>query len=200
MDGKQHWEQVFLTKGPTELSWFQPEPMLSLRLLDAAGLRAGSWLIDVGGGDSRLVDHMVARGIECLTVLDISGEALRRARLPNAPVTWIEADVTGDWSVPLVDFWHDRAVFHFLTDATDRGRYVEHLKNTLKPSGQAIIATFALEGPPRCSGLPVVRYSPDGLAAEFGAAFSLEETSRETHPTPFGSTQEFWYSRLRRVT
>jgi SAM-dependent methyltransferase len=145
---------------------------------------------------------LVARGIECLTVVDISGAALRRAqaRLPNAPVTWIEADVTREWSVAPVDLWHDRAVFHFLTDATDRARYVEHLKSTLKPGGQAIIATFALEGPPTCSGLPVVRYSPDGLAAEFGASFSLEETLRETHPTPFGSTQEFWYSRLRRVT
>ena len=159
-------------------------------------------MIDVGGGDSRLVDRLVDRGVECLTVLDISAAALRRARarLPNAPVTWIEADVAGVWSVVPVDFWHDRAVFHFLTDSEDRARYVEHLKGSLKPGGQAIISTFALEGPPKCSGLPVVRYSPQDLAAELGASFRLEETARETHPTPFGSTQEFWYTRLSLVT
>jgi SAM-dependent methyltransferase len=158
-------------------------------------------VIDVGGGDSRLVDRLVARGIECITVVDISGIALRRAqnRLPNAPITWIEADVAGEWSVAPADFWHDRAVFHFLTDAADRASYVEHLKKNLKPGGQAIIATFALDGPPKCSGLPVVRYSPETLAAELGASFHLEETTRETHPTPFGNTQEFWYSRLRLI-
>lgn len=156
-------------------------------------------MIDVGGGDSRLVDRLVDRGLACLTVIDISGTALRRARerLANAPVTWIEADVAGKWNVPAVDFWHDRAVFHFLTEPAERARYTERLKSIVKPGGQAIIATFAPEGPPKCSGLPVVRYTPETLAAELGASFHLEETARETHPTPFGSTQEFWYSRLR---
>lgn len=155
-------------------------------------------MIDVGGGDSRLVDRLRDRGLACLTVLDISGVALRRAqaRLPNAPVTWIETDVAGDWRAPAADFWHDRASFHFLTDAADRARYIEHLKRTLRPGGQAIIATFALEGPQKCSGLPVVRYSPESLATELGPSFRIEETVRETHPTPFGTTQEFWYNRL----
>ena len=144
------------------------------------------------------MDRLVDRGLACLTVVDISGAALQRARtrLPDAPVTWIEADVTGDWNVPRVDFWHDRAVFHFLTDASDRARYVERLTHALNPGGQAIIATFALEGPPKCSGLPVMRYSPETLAAELGAAFRLEDTARETHATPLGGTQEFWYSRF----
>ena len=158
-------------------------------------------MIDVGGGDSRLVDRLVARGLTCLTVVDISGAALRRAkaRLPNAPVTWIEADVTAEWSAAPADIWHDRAVFHFLTDAADRARYVEHLTRTLKPGGQAVMATFAPAGPPTCSGLAVARYSPEALATELGAAFRLEDSVRETHRTPSGATQEFWHSRLTRA-
>jgi hypothetical protein len=145
---------------------------------------------------------LLARGLECLTVVDISGTALRRAqqRFPGAPVTWIEVDIAGEWTAPPADLWHDRAVFHFLTDAADRVRYGEHLRNTLKVGGQAVIATFALEGPPTCSGLPVMRYSPEMLAAELGESFRILETARDTHHTPFGSTQEFWYSRLVRVT
>lgn len=148
------------------------------------------------------MDRLVARGVQCITVLDISGAALRRAqnRLPNTTITWIEADVAADWTATPADLWHDRAVFHFLTEAADRARYVEHLKETLKPGGQAVIATFALEGPPKCSGLAVTRYSPEGLLSELGESFVLQETARETHHTPFGSTQEFWYSRLKRVT
>lgn len=159
-------------------------------------------MIDVGGGDSRLADRLVARGLKCITVVDISGAALRRAqnRLPNASITWIEADVAAEWTAVPADLWHDRAAFHFLTDAADRARYVDHMKKTLKVGGQAVIATFALEGPPTCSGLPVARYSPERLVAELGKSFRLQETARETHPTPFGSTQEFWYSRLKRVT
>ena len=156
----------------------------------------------MGGGDSRLVDGLVARGLACLTVVDISGAALRRARsrLPAAAVNWIEADVTAaHWRTVPADLWHDRAVFHFLTDAADRARYIERLEETLKRDGQVIIATFAPEGPPKCSGLPVVRYSPDALEAELSASFSLQEAVREVHTTPSGSTQQFWYSRLARV-
>ena len=158
-------------------------------------------MIDVGGGDSRLVDHLIARGVRCVTVMDISGAALARARqrLPDAPVTWIEADVAGQWRVAPVDFWHDRAVFHFLTDAADRARYVEHLRRTLKPGGQAIIATFALDGPEKCSGLPVVRYSGETLARELGPEFRLVQTIAETHQTPAGGTQAFVYNRFNRA-
>jgi methyltransferase family protein len=156
-------------------------------------------VIDIGGGASRLVDRLLDRGVRCLTVLDISGAALARAwsRLPDAPVTWIEADVTGPWTAVPADLWHDRAVFHFLTEPADRARYLDRLTEVLKPAGQAVIATFALEGPPRCSGLPVVRYSPDTLAAELGTSFQLEDAMRESHATPAGGTQEFWYCRLR---
>ena len=155
-------------------------------------------MIDIGGGDSRLVDHLVARGIRCVTVLDISGAALRRAanRLPGAPVTWIEADVTGSWHAPAVDLWHDRAAFHFLTDAADRARYVDHLMHTLKPGGQAIVGTFALDGPAKCSGLPVMRYSSETLAAALGPALRLVESLDYEHRTPAGAVQRFCFSRF----
>jgi len=144
------------------------------------------------------VDHLVARGVRCVTVLDISGMALRRAaeRVSGAPVTWIEADVTGSWTASPVDLWHDRAVFHFLTDASDRGRYLEHLLHLLKPRGQAVFATFALDGPSKCSGLPVMRYSAATLSAALGPRLRLVETLDEEHHTPSGAVQKFCYSRF----
>jgi hypothetical protein len=147
------------------------------------------------------VDHLIARGVHCLTVVDISGTALRRAaeRLPAAPVTWIEADVTAAWNAQPVDIWHDRAAFHFLTDIADRARYLEHLTDTLKPGGQAIIATFALDAPPTCSGLPILRYSAETLSAELGATFRLVETLDDEHHTPGGGVQRFCYSRFKRT-
>jgi hypothetical protein len=147
------------------------------------------------------VDRLIDRGVECLTVVDISGAALgrARARLPNAPVTWIETDVTGEWNVPPVDFWHDRAVFHFLTVAEDRARYKAHLRRTLKVDGTLILATFAVDGPAHCSGLPVMRYSPGSLDAELGAEFQLIDAVSDEHRTPSGSVQSFVYTRFRRV-
>jgi SAM-dependent methyltransferase len=148
------------------------------------------------------VDHLLARGLTCLAVLDISGAALARAQRRLGPqrhlVRWIEADVTADWRVPPVDIWHDRAVFHFLTDERDRAAYLERLRENLKPSGSAVIATFALDGPTKCSGLPVARYSPDSLSAELGADFKLVDMQVEQHHTPAGAHQSFCYSRFRR--
>lgn len=159
-------------------------------------------MLDVGGGDSRLVDYLLSRNVSCISVLDISAAALARARTrlgsAHEQVSWIEADVMDEWPVPPVNIWHDRAVFHFLTDADDRARYRERLGEGLLPGGSLIIATFGPDGPERCSGLPTLRYSPETLAAEFGASFRLEESIRESHATPFGTTQEFWYSRFTR--
>ena len=157
-------------------------------------------MLDVGGGDSRLVDYLLGRASTCVKVLDISGAALARSRArlgaDASRVEWIEADVAGDWKVPSVDIWHDRAVFHFLTGVDDRARYRAHLRRALRPGGSVIMATFGPEGPRICSGLSVVRYSPEELAVELAEPFELRETVREMHPTPFGSTQEFWYSRF----
>ena len=150
------------------------------------------------------MDFLLDKGVGCVCVLDISAAALQRAQArlgQNARrVTWIEADVTGDWPLPLVDIWHDRAVFHFLTDAADRGRYVARLRAALQPGGSAIIATFAPDGPEQCSGLRVVRYSPDSLQQELGDGFRLEEWVRESHETPSGTIQEFLYQRFTRMT
>jgi hypothetical protein len=148
------------------------------------------------------VDDLLARDLTCLTVLDISGAALARAQGRLGPqqhlVRWIETDVTADWRVPPVDIWHDRAVFHFLTDDRDRVIYLERLRENLKPSGSAVIATFALDGPAQCSGLPVIRYSPDSLGAELGADFTLVDTQVEQHQTPNGAHQSFCYTQFHR--
>jgi SAM-dependent methyltransferase len=166
-------------------------------------MTAETCVLDVGGGDSHLVDALTARGLDCLAVLDVSGAALGRARArlgsaARVPI-WIEADVTGDWTLQAMDIWHDRAVFHFLTSPEDRALYTRHLLRTLKPGGSAIIATFAPDGPERCSGLPVQRYAPEQLASELGPQLELVEARRHVHTTPWGSTQSFQYSRLRKV-
>jgi len=203
MDRAADWDTVYRTKTDRDVSWFEAAPELSLHMLDAAGVSARPCILDVGGGDSRLVDNLVARGLTCLAVLDISGAALARARTRLGPAasvpTWIESDVTGVWSLAPVDVWHDRAVFHFLTTSEDRASYRTHLHETLKLGGTAVVATFALDGPNRCSGLPVVRYSPDTLAAELGPAFELAEAALHLHTTPWGASQSFQYSRFRRV-
>lgn len=203
MERAAHWNHVYTTKTEHEVSWSEVSPATSLALLDAAGLRTDSCVLDVGGGDSHLVDALVARGLTCLAVLDISGAALARARARLGPAAdvpvWIEADITGHWTLKPMDIWHDRAVFHFLTAPEDRMRYTDRLLETLTPRGSAIIATFAPDGPENCSGLPVRRYSPESLAAELGPRFALVESRPHVHTTPWGSTQSFQYSWLRRV-
>ena len=150
------------------------------------------------------MDFVLSKGVGCVCVLDISAAALAKAQArlgQNAQrVTWIEVDVTGDWHVPFVDIWHDRAVFHFLTEANDRNHYVAHLRSALRPGGTAIIATFAPEGPEKCSGLRCVRYSPKSLQRELGDGFRLDEWVRESHETPSGTVQQFGYHRFTRLT
>lgn len=146
------------------------------------------------------MDYLLDRSVRCVTVLDISSAALARARERLGPrqtgVKWIEADVTGDWTTAPVDIWHDRAVFHFLTASADRHRYRTQLLRRVRREGSVIIATFGPKGPARCSGLPTMRYAPEDLETELGRQFHLRETVREAHSTPFGTTQEFWYSRF----
>ena len=200
MDVRDHWNRVYTTKSDEQVSWFEPLPAVSLKMLDAAGVNAGTCVLDVGGGDSRLVDYLVAQGLDCVAVLDVSAAALDRAksRLGAAAdaLMWIESDVTSDWSLKPMDVWHDRAVFHFLTDTETKERYRSHLLRVLKPGGTAIIATFAPDGPEKCSGLPVSRYSPETLAVELGEAVRLIEALPYTHTTPWGTTQSFQYSRF----
>jgi ubiquinone/menaquinone biosynthesis C-methylase UbiE len=203
MDIKAHWEQIYSSKESHELSWFQREPAASLNLIDRTGLGRDACVIDVGGGESCLVDALLERGLTCLTVLDISRAALNRAKARlgtrQNSVVWLEADVTGNWNATPVDLWHDRAVFHFLTEADERARYLAHLRRTVKLSGHVIMATFAPEGPPNCSGLPVRRYSGATLADELGAEFAIVDTFGQTHQTPAGRSQAFCYVWLRRA-
>jgi SAM-dependent methyltransferase len=201
-DRSAHWEGVYRTKGEREVSWFQETPSVSLELIRSAGATRLSPIVDIGGGASRLVDALVHRGYEALTVLDLSESALAaaKARLGEAAagVTWIVADVVGWRPRQRYDIWHDRAAFHFLTEVADRTAYVACLREALRPGGHAIIATFALDGPERCSGLPVVRYDAASLGEVLGGAFSLVETRRHDHHTPMGSTQRFQFSVFRR--
>jgi 2-polyprenyl-3-methyl-5-hydroxy-6-metoxy-1,4-benzoquinol methylase len=198
----EHWENVYRTKGEREVSWFQETPALSLELIRSTGATRLSSIVDIGGGASRLVDAMVGEGYEAVTVLDLSESALAtaQARLGQAAaaVTWIVADVVGWQPRQRYDVWHDRAAFHFLTEAADRSAYVACLRAALRPGGHTIIATFALDGPERCSGLPVVRYDAASLGEVLGDAFTLTETRRHDHHTPMGSTQRFQFSVFRR--
>ena len=200
MDRQQHWDKVFKSKASDDVSWFEALPETSMRMLEASGLNVDTCVLDVGGGDSRLIDQLVARGLDCLAVLDVSGAALARAkarlRTSAAIPIWLEADVAGTWSLKPMDIWHDRAVFHFLTAREDRERYRFHLLRTLKTGGSAILATFASDGPEQCSGLPVVRYSPESLSAEFGSDLTIVESVRHVHTTPWGSKQAFVYCRF----
>lgn len=200
MDRKAHWDRVYTTTASEEVSWYQREPTISLRLLEQTGLTAATRVIDIGGGDSRLVDRLVARGLRCVTVLDVSGAALARAaaRLGGLAdhVQWIETDVTGPWTAAPVDIWHDRAVFHFLTDAEDRARYVARVRELVISGGSVIVGTFAPDGPERCSGLPVCRYDAAGIGAELGKGFTLVDMVAEAHRTPTGAIQHFNYSRF----
>jgi trans-aconitate methyltransferase len=172
VDARDHWNRIYSEKRDPQVSWFEPLPAVSVRMMEAAGLTSETCVVDVGGGNSRLVDYLVAHGLDCVAILDVSGAALARAKArigaAAMALTWIESDVAADWSLKPMDIWHDRAVFHFLTDADVRARYRTRLLQTLKAQGTAIIATFAPDGPARCSGLPVVRYSPEALAAELG--------------------------------
>jgi SAM-dependent methyltransferase len=203
VDRRQHWEGIYRNKATDQVSWFQPRAASSLRLIeDCAGTDAH--IIDVGGGASVLVDDLLDAGYHHLTVLDLAESALAvsRARLGARAqsVQWIAADITrADLPAARYDVWHDRAVFHFLTDPADRARYVEQVLKSVKPGGRVIIAAFGPGGPLQCSGLDVVRYAPDALHAEFGAPFRLLGHQTEIHRTPAGGEQEFVYCYCRRA-
>jgi 2-polyprenyl-3-methyl-5-hydroxy-6-metoxy-1,4-benzoquinol methylase len=198
---KTHWENVYTTKGENEVSWFQENPAPSLDLVELARPTSETAIVDIGGGASRLVDSLVARGFNDVTVLDLSEAALNAARRRlggHDKVQWIVVDITKWRPTRTYDIWHDRAAFHFLTEPTDRATYVEHLKEAIKPGGHVIIGTFAIDGPERCSGLPVSRYDAASLATELGAEFTLVDARRHEHITPWATTQRFQFCTFRR--
>jgi len=202
MDAKSHWEHVYRTRDPREVSWFQPTPALSLDLIEHLAPSRDSAIIDVGAGASTLVDNLLVAGYRTISALDVSAAALEhsRRRLGSDAnlVDWREADVlAADLGLATYDVWHDRAVFHFLTSASDRSRYVARVRRALRQPGHLIIATFADDGPTRCSGLDAMRYSAAALRDVLDTGFHLVDERRESHRTPSGGQQPFMYAAFR---
>ncbi len=200
-DLRSHWENVYATKDEREVSWFEESPAISLDLIRATGVKADASIIDIGGGASRLVDALLDEGFGAVTVLDLSDKALARAKArlgaKGAKVRWICANITSWVPRQTYDVWHDRAACHFLTDPDDRVAYAERVLRAVPPGGHVIIGTFALDGPERCSGLPVARHDSASLRRMLGPSFDLVESRNHAHRTPMGTIQRFHFSRFR---
>lgn len=203
MDRKQHWEKVYQERAPDAVSWYQERPEPSLSLIRSLDLQADAAILDVGGGASNLVDHLLAEGYSDLTVLDLSAAALTHARerLGDSAeiVTWLETDITRFVPTRHFGLWHDRAVLHFLTHPEDQASYREALHRGTQTGSHVIIGTFALDGPKQCSGLDVVRYSHATLGRFLGASFRLLEHQSCLHHTPWEAEQLFLFAHFQRV-
>jgi len=197
---KTHWDDVYNNKSPDDVSWFQQDPATSLRMISDTGVEFDAAIIDVGGGASVLVDRLLDEGYNNLSVLDISNSSLQHAqqrlgeRAKN--ISWIAADVTKFLPPRQYRVWHDRAVFHFLTQKSDRQKYVVSLKNSIPVGGHVLISTFAIGGPEKCSGLDIVQYDAQKLLGQLGGHFTLNNETTETHITPGGGEQKFSCFRL----
>jgi SAM-dependent methyltransferase len=202
MGQAQYWERVYLEREPREVSWYEEVPKTSLALIKEAAVPLDAAIVDVGGGTSKLAGLLVVAGYSDVTVADISGAALERARVELGAaadqVTWIEADVRSHDFARVFDLWHDRAVFHFMVEPADRNAYLAALRRTLAPGGHVVLATFAPGGPTECSGLPVARYGADELTDILGLGFELVSSRTEQHRTPGGHRQEFTYTHFSR--
>ena len=203
MSRKKHWEQVYTDKTPLEVSWFQNEPSLSLQLINESGINKDAAIIDIGGGASRLVDHLLEQGYQNMAVLDLSSSAIQHARLRlgdrQSQVEWFIEDVTEFNPPRKFDLWHDRAVFHFLTDVADRQHYKQRLQQGLIIGGHLIIATFAIGGPEKCSGLDIVQYDANKISAELGDDYQLVDVHYELHITPAEKQQKFNYFHFKKI-
>ncbi len=201
-DRATHWDQVYTTRQPTDVSWYEPEPTHSLALIAASGLPADSSIIDVGGGMSSLGTTLIERGYTDVSVADISAAALERGRTQaghaGRDITWIEADIRTHDFQRQYHLWHDRAVFHFMAQQHDRDGYLDTLCRSLRPGGHLILATFGPDGPDQCSGLPTARYGAQTLSATLGSDYDLLSSELVKHETPSGAAQQFLYAHLRR--
>ena len=197
-DTKRHWENIYATKAPDTVSWYRQHLEASVALIERAAESRDASIIDVGGGESTLVDDLLLRGYNNLTVLDVSQTAIEvtKKRLGSGAeqVRWLVGDIVEiELEQHAFDLWHDRAVFHFLTTLEQRRTYVRQVTGAVRPGGHVIVSTFGPEGPTRCSGLDVMRYDAESLHNEFGTRFRLVQSQKELHPTPFGTTQQFLY-------
>lgn len=203
MNRKAHWEQIYHTKNINEFSWYQAVPRTSLDYIQQLGLPPDAKIIDIGGGDSFLVDHLLDLGYHNITVLDISETAIERAekRLGEraTKVTWISADVIGFQSDELYDLWHDRAAFHFLTEESEINSYVETARSHIRPGGSLIMGTFSESGPTKCSGVDIKQYSAWSLTQRFQPGFEKLECQQVNHTTPTGRNQNFTFCGFRRI-
>jgi 2-polyprenyl-3-methyl-5-hydroxy-6-metoxy-1,4-benzoquinol methylase len=201
---QRHWQNVYHTKSEQSVSWFQERPDISLDLIHATKVAKTASILDVGGGASRLVDALVAEGFNALSVLDVSEKALATSKTrlgaKGTQIQWIAADVTQWKPTQTFDVWHDRAALHFLIEEKDCAAYVDRVLNAVRIGGHVIIGTFALDGPERCSGLPVIRYDAVTLGELLGSSFALLESRRDDHQTPSGAIQQFQFSRFKRIT
>jgi len=202
-NAKKHWESIYHTKNFNEVSWYQENPKISVDLILSADVDKDANIIDVGGGDSKLVDKLLELGFKNIVVLDISLSSLEKAQQRLAEkaknVKWINLDLMEFETEERFDIWHDRACFHFLTSKKDIDKYVESVKKYLKPNGYLIIGTFSLDGPEKCSGLEVRRYSKDSMGKLFSKGFRHIKSLEELHNTPFQTTQSFVYNVFERV-
>jgi trans-aconitate methyltransferase len=203
MDNSDHWNAVYSKKTEAELSWHQDDPSVTLDLMKWAGLATTSSVIDIGAGTSRLMDRLLDLGLNDLSALDLSDNALSASRARLGPrgrsVKWIVGNITSWEPTRTYDIWHDRAVFHFLVNPADQIAYIQRLSRSVGPGGHAIMATFALDGPEKCSGFPVARYSPASLAETLGQSFSLVTHRFYLHRTPWDNPQSFQYSLFRKA-
>jgi 2-polyprenyl-3-methyl-5-hydroxy-6-metoxy-1,4-benzoquinol methylase len=198
MNVETHWEKIYREKAPDAVSWYRPHLETSLALIEKAAPVRGVSIIDVGGGESTLIDDLLAHGYQNITVLDVSQTAIdvtkKRLGPASEGVQWVTADiVNGELAPNAYDVWHDRAVFHFLTAMDQRVAYVRQVARAVKPGGHVLVSTFGPQGPTKCSGLEVIRYDAESLHAEFGVRFCLLDSIKELHNTPFGTTQQFLY-------
>jgi 2-polyprenyl-3-methyl-5-hydroxy-6-metoxy-1,4-benzoquinol methylase len=198
MNAANHWEKIYREKASDAVSWYRPHLEMSLDLIEKAAPARSAAILDIGGGESTLVDDLLARGYQNVTVLDISSTAIevtkQRLGVASERVQWVTADIAkADLSPRAYDVWHDRAVFHFLTAAEQRAAYVYQVAQAVKPGGHVLVSSFGPEGPTKCSGLEVVRYDAESLHEQFGKRFRLLESFKELHETPFGTTQQFLY-------
>ena len=204
MKNKAHWENIYNTKDSAEVSWFKPHIAASLKIISNLNIQKSEPIIDVGGGASTLADDLLKEGFQDITVLDISKKALEVAQerlgKQSKKIQWIEGDVT---QVKLTEkyygIWHERAVFHFLTSSEEKRNYIDLLERSLKSTGHVVMAVFSLKGPTKCSGLEIIRYSPESLQSELGEIFKLIKEFTEIHQTPFGTIQDFIYCHFQRI-
>jgi len=203
INGKEHWENVFATKAETEVSWFQTYPKTSIEFLELFKLPLDANIIDIGGGDSHFVDALLEKGYKNIYVLDISANAIERAKkrlgVNAAKVNWIVSDITEFEPKVKFDFWHDRAAFHFLTSEDKVYKYVSIAENSINPNGYLILGTFSEQGPTKCSGLEIKQYNEASMSARFEIKFKRIKCITENHITPFNTIQNFLFCSFKKL-